>query len=137
MGVDGFSIGVGKMRSVEVISWVNLFVYAFLLIAFIGVESFFFFGLFILHLGVLYSIVGVICSYGLSRHRKWSWYLAITMWISEGIFASWTAYISVSYTFLLTFLLIAILRLVSIAYFVTSKVTKNFEVRQHIVNDDL
>jgi hypothetical protein len=142
IGVDGFSFGVGKIRSVEVIAGVNLLAYVVLLIAFLGMESFFSFGLFLLHLGVLYSIVGIICSYGLHRHRKWSWYLAIIMWIGEGILASWVAYVNGTQFSnpsqgALGFLPIAIFRLASVAYFVTSKVTKNFEVGKHIVDDDL
>jgi hypothetical protein len=135
IGADGSSIGVAKLRSVEVIAGVNLLVYTFLLMIFLFLDSIFF-GLF--HFGVLYSIIGMICSYELSRHRKWSWYLAIAMWIGEGILASWAAYVSISsYRSVLEFLLIAILRLVSIAYFVTSKVTKSFGIGQHIVDDDL
>jgi len=141
-GVDGFSIGVGKIRSLRVIAGVNLLAYVVLLTAFLFLERLFYFGLFLVHLGVLYSIVGIICSYRLRQHRKWPWYLAITMWIGEGVYTSWVAYVnstqfSNTSQSVLMFLLIALFRLVSIAYFLTSKIRKNFKVGQHIVDDDL
>ena len=142
MGVDGLSTETEKTRGVRIIAAVNFLAYVVLLTAFFFLERLFYFGLFLVHLGVLYSIVGIICSYRLRQHMKWPWYLAITMWIGEGVYASWVAYVN-STQFsntpqsVLMFLLIALFRFVSIAYFLTSNIRKNFEVGQHIVDDDL
>jgi len=83
---------------------------------------------------VVYSIVGIICSWGLLQSAKWSWYMAVLMWTAEGIVSSWAAYMNSALYYLvpqsvLVFVFIAIFKFAAAAYLATRKIRESFEVR--------
>jgi len=75
---------------------------------------------------VAYSIVGIVCSWGLLQSAKWSWYMAVLMWTVEGIVSSWAAYMNSALYYsvpqsVLVFVFIAIFKFATAAYLVTKK----------------
>jgi uncharacterized membrane protein (DUF2068 family) len=84
-----------------------------------------------------YSVVGVVCSSGLLRQKKWSLYLAVIMWIAEGV-----AVIAVSFLFIdllstdpvsiIIFLSVAVFRFATVAYLTRRKVKEAFNPKQKV-----
>lgn len=75
---------------------------------------------------VLLSIAGTACCWGLLKHTKWSWYMAIAMWMTEGLVSSWAAYTYIGSYYLypqseITFVLIALFKFASTAYLCKTK----------------
>jgi uncharacterized membrane protein (DUF2068 family) len=76
---------------------------------------------------VLYSIAGISCSWGLLQHKRWGWYMAVTMWIFEGAVFSWVTYansgsLSINLGTAIMFLIIALFRFASTAYLAKKKI---------------
>jgi hypothetical protein len=85
---------------------------------------------------VLYSIAGIACSWGLLQHKSRGWYMAVTMWMVEGMVSSWTA-IANSGDFstypqtVILFLSIAFFRFASTAYLTKKKFRDGFGIYRH------
>lgn len=85
---------------------------------------------------VLYSIAGIACSSGLLQHKRWGWYMAVIMWMVEGIVSSWAAYAnSESFSMYpqsaIIFLLIPLFKFASTAYIVKRKIREGFGTYKH------
>jgi hypothetical protein len=70
---------------------------------------------------VLYSIAGVVCSLGLLQSKRWSFYMAMAMWMSEGTVSSWITYSNMELfskdpETIIMFLSIAIFKFATAAY---------------------
>jgi hypothetical protein len=135
----------GESKGVVVIAFLNFLGYLYDLFPFLLVASFFGFGLWLYNIILLYFVLGLFCSWKLFKHRTWSWYLAITMWVSEGIIILWTSTTSLYelYPFnllfypanllaypanILVFLSVGVYRFASVAYLLTERVRKLFAV---------
>jgi hypothetical protein len=129
-----------RPNAVNRIVFVNLIAYIFLLV--IIVYLILLLPLPLLFLGLVYSFIGIACSFGLLHNRKWSWYLAVATWISEGLASSWTAIanaMSINLTDpqsvyymnplpVLIFILIAFARFAAVIYFAKTKTRQSFHV---------
>ena len=88
----------------------------------------------IIYFQLLYPAVGMACSLGLLKYKRWSWYVAFVMWIFEGAVSALEAVVpaikfgisvnDVSWFTML--LLIAIFRFASIFYLTRRKVSKSY-----------
>jgi type IV secretory pathway TraG/TraD family ATPase VirD4 len=82
---------------------------------------------------VLYSVAGVGCAWGLLQHKRWGWYMAVTMWILEGAVSSCVAYVnsvslSINLGTAIMFLIIALFRFASTAYLAKKKIRDTFSM---------
>jgi hypothetical protein len=85
---------------------------------------------------VLYSIAGIACSWGLLQHKRWGWYMAVAMWMVEGIVSSWGAYSNSGYfssypELAIIFLSITFFKFASTAYLAMRKVRIGFGTYRH------
>ena len=127
-----FVTRVREIMGVNPLAFANVVAYVFLLV-FLG-YLFLILPVPLLLLGLLYPLAGIACSSGLLHRKKWSWYVAMIMWASEGIVCSWVAYLnggflSVYPQSVLTFVLIALLRFASVAYLAGRRVRESLHVK--------
>lgn len=128
--------GTGKLKGIVVIECLNSLGYLYALFPVLRVASFFWLG----DIFVLYFMLGLFCSLMLFKHRRWSWFLAMIMWIGEGIFILWASLTTSLYVFfipvfllaypvnLLVFLSVGVFRFASVVYFATKRVRRAFAV---------
>lgn len=119
---------------VTILARINLVIYVLLL--FWALSSVFYAVNLVAMSLVLYSIAGVICSSGLLQHKRWSWYMAVAMWIVEGVASSWVTYsniglLSTDPETIIIFLSIAIFKFATAAYLAKRKVRESFNP-QHV-----
>jgi hypothetical protein len=134
-----------RLEGASAVNWiaiVNLIAYIFLsgLIAYLILLL----PLPLLFLGLLYSFVGIACSFGLFYYRKWSWYAAVATWIIEGLVSCWVAIANALIVNLtdpqsvyymnplpvLTFVLIALERFAAVIYLAKAKTKQTFHVQR-------
>jgi hypothetical protein len=84
---------------------------------------------------VLLSIAGITCCWSLLKHKKWSWYMATVMWMTEGLISSWAAYTYIGLYYLypqseIAFMLIALFKFASTAYISRRKIRESFHMQK-------
>jgi hypothetical protein len=84
----------------------------------------------------LYSIAGIACSSGLLQQKRWSWYMAVIMWMVEGAVSCWAVYANSESFFMypqsaIIFLLIPLFKFASTAYIVKRKIREGFDIYKH------
>jgi hypothetical protein len=121
-----------EIKGVNPLAFANLIAYVFLLVI-IG-YIFLILPILLLLLGLLYPLAGIACSGGLLHRRKWSWYMAMIMWMSEGVVCAWVGYLNRGFLnvypqSVLTFVLIAVLRFACVPYLAGRRVREGFHIK--------
>lgn len=122
---------VGKPIGIAVIASLNFLAYLIVFFVFLIIGFLFSFGIWLDDIAILYLAVGLTCSWKLFKHRAWSWYLAIIMWIGEGIFILWAPTTTLYELFpvnVLVYVSVGAFRFASVSYFAIKRVRKIFAV---------
>jgi hypothetical protein len=86
-------------------------------------------------------LADVVCCWGLLKHARWSWFMGIALWITEGIFSVWAAYVntsliigpnSIHYTDpvnVLKFVSVGLFKFASTTYLASGKIRESYEIK--------